>query len=336
MVLEGFSDRFPQLQQLQVGMQRSLFSSRVVVAVDDTALTLLWQNKSGLNLRHVALPPDLCRDGLPLQPQALGEFLADLMLEMGVLATEVCLLLPLQSCHWRLLSWPEPGADADRLALLRQLDPPLHWPLSLAESYLTLTSVQPFASDSAADGADSAPIASMLVGTSRRLVQAWIEVVEAADLALAGVEWMLTAAWRQVRDATKAWQGDLVWLVSRKGRWRMLLLRDGLPELDHGLGTSWQLDQPADELLAEIEACLHAWREQSALSKPLAWWITAGAAERTSLGEAITTLRDEECLGPSQFWTGTGQLLLEDAEAMFWTDELASLIALAMAGSRGL
>ena len=328
-MLDGLSDRFPLLQRLQVGMQRWLGSSSVVVAIDDTALQLLWKHKSGFNLRHVALPPGLCRDGLPMQPEALGEFLADLMLEINLLGAEVFLLLPLQSCHWRLLSWPEGSEDSDRLLALRQLDPPLNWPLSLAKSYLTLTPIPPIAA--AAD----APITSMLVGTSRTLVQAWIEVVDAADLVLTGMEWMLSAAWRQVLDSTKGWQGDIAWLVSSNGRWRLLLLRDGLPELERVLGTSWHLGQSSDELFQEIETCLLFWREDSGMSKSLAWWLTAGADEQQFLRREIQNLREEECLGPQQFWTGADQLLIEDAEAKIWQGELASLSGLAMAGSRG-
>ncbi len=49
------------------------------------------------------------------------------------------------------------------------------------------------------------------------MVHAWIDVVEAADLPLLSLEWMLTAAWRAVRAASQHFEGDLAWLLKHHG-----------------------------------------------------------------------------------------------------------------------
>ena len=233
MVLAGLRERFPQLEQLQAMTEWWLLKQRVLLAVDDTALVLLWQQGERLTLRHVPLPQGLCRAGLPMQRQALAELVADLLLDMGILGGQLEMLLPMQACQWRLLCWPDGEPDLDQVKALRELNPELNWPFSLAESYLTVKSVQP------ASFLSTTTSMSLAVRTDRLMVHAWVDVSEAADLPLLGLEWMLTAAWRTVREATKHFEGDLIWLVKHDGRWRLLLLRGGLPELDHALSTSF-------------------------------------------------------------------------------------------------
>ena len=75
-----------------------------------------------------------------------------------------------------------------------------------------------------------------MVGVPRSLIQAWSEVAELADLPLRRVDWSLTAAQRALDQLTQAWDGDLAWLVMEEKSLRLLLFRQGVPEVDHALG----------------------------------------------------------------------------------------------------
>ena len=110
------------------------------------------------------------------------------------------------------------------------------------------------------------------------MVHAWIDVVEAADLPLLSLEWMLTAAWRAVRAASQDFEGDLAWLLKHHGHWRLVLLRRGLPELDHALSASFDGGDLSQDLLQELNEVLQSWRLRSeGAPPPLAWWVTAAA-----------------------------------------------------------
>ena len=65
----------------------------------------------------------------------------------------------------------------------------------------------------------------------RSLIQAWSEVAELADLPLRRVDWSLTAAQRALDQLTQAWDGDLAWLVMEEKSLRLLLFRQGVPEV---------------------------------------------------------------------------------------------------------
>jgi len=327
-VLADLRERFPQLEQLQSMAERWLSSQRVLLAVDETALVLLWQQGESLTLRHVPLPQGLCRAGLPMQREALGELLADLLLDIGIQGGQLEMLLPMQSCQWRLLCWPDGEPDEDQVKALRQLSPELNWPFALADSYLTVKSLQLCSS------LNSPTAMSLAVRTDRLMVNAWVDVIEAADLPLLGLEWMLTAAWRTVREATKNFEGDLVWLVKHDGRWRLLLLRGGLPELDHALSTSFLGGDSPDELLNEVDEVLQAWHQHSGSALPLAWWITAAAVDQQKLRLALNSQGQAECLSQEQIWLpGDGSTVLEGPETDFWKGDFAALACLALAGA---
>ena len=131
-------------------------------------------------------------------------------------------------------------------------------------------------------------------------------------------------------------QGDIIWLVHAQSYWRMILLKDGLPELDHRLLTTWTIEDPVELLLDEIDSCLLAWSDHSSVSRPLGWWISSGPAEQSRLQHEIQVLRDELCLMQPIIDSSLGDLLLDDAGDLICKGETASLLSLAMAGSRGL
>ena len=99
------------------------------VAVQDETLTLSWLQNGERHWHGADLPADLCRDGLPMQRQALGELCADLLLDCGLspAAVDLELLLPLQACQWistpRLLGGGNDGSDGPPVTLTLNNDP---------------------------------------------------------------------------------------------------------------------------------------------------------------------------------------------------------------------
>ena len=254
-VLTELRDRYPVLDGWLMQVQGLLDPRRVLLAPDDEVLHLAWCSQDSWEMAKVELPPDLCRSGQPLNRDALGETIADLLLERGMSPpqVEVELLLPLASCQWRLLE----GAASVALSCgteLRALQPDLGWSLALPDSYLD---VLPQARG------DSA----LVVGTERLLLQAWISTLEDADLRLCRVEWLLSAAWRGLCAAHAGADEPLIWLVEQAGRWRLVLSRNGCPEVDLNLQAS---DYPA--LREEVLELVEAWRPEGLPG----WWVTAG------------------------------------------------------------
>ena len=268
-VLAELRDRFPAIDGWLMQVQGLLDPRSVLLIPEDEALHLAWRSQHGWEMSTMVLPPDLCRSGHPLNHEVLGETIADLLLERGfsLPQVEVELLLPLISCHWRLLE----GTASAALTCgddLRALQPELGWSLPLKDYYLDLLP-QP--------QGDSA----LVVGTERRLLQAWADTLEKADLPLRRAEWLLSAGWRGLCDAHAGADEHLVWLVEQQGRWRLLLLSNGCPEVDLSLQA---LEQPAlrDEVLGLVET----W---APVGLP-GWWVTAApqwqgcwAAEHDSL-----------------------------------------------------
>ena len=252
-VLAELRDRFPALDGLLMQLRGLLDPRRVLLVPEDEALYLAWRSQDGWEMSTMVLPPDLCRSGHPLNPEVLGESIADLLLERGfsLPQVEVELLLPLISCQWRLLEGTASAAlTGDEL---RALQPELGWSLSLEDSYLDVQQ-QPQAD------------VAVVVGIERQLLQAWADTLKEADLPLLRAEWLLTAGWRGLCDAHAGADEHLVWLVEQQGRWRLLLISNGCPEVDLSLQA---LKQPAlrDEVLGLVEA----W---APVGLP-GWWVTA-------------------------------------------------------------
>ena len=189
----------------------------MLIAVNNTSLVCCWAHGDGWQQRVVAWPEGVCRDGVPLQREAVGELIADLIFDCDCPGAELVLCLPLEAASWCVVDGF--GADGSP-GLLPQALQSVDLPFELAESYVTSSPVQ----ESLA-----------LVGVPRSLIQAWSEVAELADLPLRRVDWLLTAAQRALDQLTQAWGGDLAWLVVEEKSLRLLLFRQGVPEVDHAL-----------------------------------------------------------------------------------------------------
>ncbi|MDC0260608.1 hypothetical protein OAK65_00660 [Synechococcus sp. AH-551-N17] len=258
MELADLRDRFPALDGLLVQITGLLTRQRVVLAASDRVLSLAWWEQGEQRIINTDLPPDLCQGGVPLQREVLAEMVADLLIEQGIssVSVELELLLPLPICDWRLL---EGAAGLGDATSLRALAPEMTWPLHWQESYVALTAL---------NDRDMA----IVVGADRLILQAWIDTVVSADLNLCQAEWLLVAAWRALQALNASLEGEWVWLIESEGIWRLVLLREGLPELDVALKAT-QLPSVRDEVLFLLDA----WdKKQLQIGVRRSWWITAG------------------------------------------------------------
>tara|TARA_Y100000022_G_scaffold97948_1_gene84441 strand:- start:53 stop:688 length:636 start_codon:yes stop_codon:yes gene_type:complete len=156
-------------------------------------------------------------------------------------------------------------------------------PFGLAESYVTSSPVQ----ESLA-----------LVGVPRSLIQAWSEVAELADVPLRRVDWSLTAAQRALHQFTQAWDGDLAWLVMEEKSLRLLLFRQGVPEVDHALDA---LDPLACQ--REIRACVAAWQALVDSPSALGWWLSVPSEQVDDWMPLVDGAAGECCLNqPLPVW----------------------------------
>ena len=272
MVLAELRERFPALDSWVIQAQGLLDPRRVLLAPEDEALHLAWCKQDGWEMAHVVLPPDLCRFGQPLNREALGETIADLLLERGITTAQgiVELLLPLAGCQWAVLTGPA-ASDLQTGEDLRVLKPELPWSLSLQECYL-----------------DVVPLpeqdASLVVGAPRLHLQAWLDTLQEADLPVRRAEWLLLSAWRGLLVAHDGVDQRLVWLVEQAGRWRLLLLCDGCPQFDLTLKGS-DIPSLQDEVLELVQLWFdQAGAEVSSSAGLPGWWVTAAAHWRGQWG----------------------------------------------------
>ena len=241
----------PQLTALSLAWRRLVDVKPVLIAVDNSSLVCCWEEGGRWQQRVVVWPDGVCRDGVPLQREAVGELIADLIFDCDCPGAELVLCLPLNAASWCVVDgygWEgSPG-------LVPQALQPVELPFDLAESYITSSPVQD---------------ALAVVGVPRSLLQGWIEVAELADLPLRRVDWSLTAAQRALHQLTQAWDGDLAWLVAEEKRMRLVLFHKGVPEVDHALE---QLDPLACQ--REIRACVTAWQGSVDTPSALGWWLS--------------------------------------------------------------
>ena len=246
----------PQLTALSLAWRRLIDVKPVLMAVNNTSLVCCWDQSGRWQQRVVGWPDGVCRDGVPLQREAVGELIADLIFDCDCPGAELVLCLPLQAASWCVVDGY--GADGSP-GLLPQALQSVDLPFELAESYVTSSPVNE---------------ALAVVGVPRSLIQAWSEVAELADLPLRRVDWLLTAAQRALDQLTQAWDGDLAWLVLEEKSLRLLLFRQGVPEVDHALD---DLDPLACQ--CEIRACVAAWQARVATPSALGWWLSVPRAQ---------------------------------------------------------
>jgi hypothetical protein len=225
---------------------------------------------------------------MPLQRDAMAELLADLLLDHDLIDAQVELLLPMAGVHWRVLD----GIEPDQFEQAKPALADLPWPLQAQESYTALTSLGT-AEGSVTSSSVTSSSVTVALGVKRVHLQAWIDVIEQADLVLRRVDWCLSSALRGLLQLTQHWSGDLAWLIQDGPSCRLVLLRSGVPELDQVMTTA---AAEVDGCQREIRAWLAAWQQRSESSVALGWWFSV-ACDQNDLWEALVDLgRGEQLL----------------------------------------
>ena len=135
----------PQLTALSLAWRRLVDLKPVLLLVNNTSLVCCWEQSGHWQQRVVGWPEGVCRDGVPLQREAVGELIADLIFDCDCPGAELVLCLPLEAASWCVVDGY--GADGSPGLL----------PHALQE-------------------------ALAVVGVPRSLIQAWCEVAELADV----------------------------------------------------------------------------------------------------------------------------------------------------------
>ena len=283
----------PQLQALQSQIRRLWAAQTVVVLASDRGLWIVWRSDEGWQVASGSWPEGCCRDGMPLQREAMAELLADLLLDHDLIDAQVELLLPMAGVHWRVLD----GIEPDQFEQAKPALADLPWPLQAQESYTALTSLGTAEGSVTSSSVTSSSVTSSSVtvalGVKRVHLQAWIDVIEQADLVLRRVDWCLSSALRGLLQLTQHWSGDLAWLIQDGPSCRLVLLRGGVPELDQVMTTA---AAEVDGCQREIRAWLAAWQQRSESSVALGWWFSV-ACDQNDLWEALVDLgRGEQLL----------------------------------------
>lgn len=312
----------PQLQALHSQIRRLWAAQTVVVLASDRGLWIVWRSDEGWQLASGSWPEGCCRDGMPLQREAMAELLADLLLDHDLIDAQVELVLPMAGVHWRVLD----GIEPDQFEQAKPALADLPWPLQAQESYTALTSLGAAEGSVTASSVTSSSV-TVALGVKRVHLQAWIDVIEQADLVLRRVDWCLSSALRGLLQLTQHWSGDLAWLIQDGPSCRLVLLRNGVPELDQVMTTA---AAEVDGCQREIRAWLMAWQQRSPSSAALGWWFSV-ACDQNDLWEALVDLGRGEQLLPQDLPT-----LNQSTDLETLPSPLEALEHLALLGSLNL
>ena len=125
-------------------------------------------------------------------------------------------------------------------------------------------------------------------------------MIQLADLPLRRVDWLLTSALRGVLLELQGWQGDLAWLIECGTTMRLVLVRDGVPELDCSLRS----DDPA-ELRGALRARIAAWHNFCGARPTLGWWLSVSPDWQDALQPLIDPDRGERDLTAAGRWAAS-------------------------------
>ena len=238
-------------------VRHQLFPQRLRLQIHDQGLSVqvLTRGKAPMPPPvQVPLPAGICRQGIPQNGPALGDFIGDWLLELGLVACQVEAVLPGAVCQWRVVTWPFDDKPDDPLQALRQLQIDLGESLQLEQSYLGWQPLPP---------GPEAQARALLVAAPKPVVQAWQEVFAVAGVSLQRLIPAQVQQWRALQplwgdDATSEhWflelgvQGSRLWLVV-----------DGVPVADWPLPACLPGAGPDPAWAEAITRCQLFWRQQ--------------------------------------------------------------------------
>ena len=215
----------------------------------------------------IPLPSGLVVDGVPLQPEALGDLLGDLVLQQGWSIRQAALVLPSAGSEWRLL----------RLAGGQEPQPE-HW------QHLHQTLPQE------ADAYESEllplpqPNEWLVLFQPKASLEGWIEVFAQADLELGFVELVELA---QMRALGVGPQWPLSLLVNLRSQSTMLtLVQQGRPVFRRSWPAPPAVIDPA-AWCQELAAFTEALREQSGEAQPVQLLLLGAGLQQQGLADAL-------------------------------------------------
>ena len=214
----------------------------------------------------------------------MADLLAELLLDCDVVGAQLELVLPIQGSQWRVLEGVASESPMDSDALLA-ITTDLDWSLDAADSYVSI-----------APCVDQ----TLLVGCPRSYLQAWIDVVEMADLPLRRVDWTVSSAHRGLMLEHQECSGDIdiAWVFSDESSYRLVVIRAGVPELDCCFQS---VDD--DDLVLELRRRIAAWQGYSGSSLPLVWCLCLPPEQLTTLEPLIDPDRGEISFAAEGLWS---------------------------------
>ena len=238
-------------------VRHQLFPQRLRLQIDDHGLSAqrLTRGKAPMPPAvEVPLPAGICHQGIPQNGAALGDFIGDWLLELGLVACQVEAVLPGAVCQWRVVTWPFDDHPDDPLQALRQLQVDLGESLKLEQSYLGWQSLPPGPGGQAR---------ALLAAAPKPVVEAWQEVFAVAGVSL---QRLIPAQVQQWRALQPLWGDD-----SRSEHWfialgdqrsRLWLVVDGVPVADWPLPACPPGAGPDPAWAGALTRCQLFWRQQ--------------------------------------------------------------------------
>ena len=83
----------PQFTALSLAWRRLVDLKPVLMLVNNTSLVCCWEQRGRWQQRVVGWPEGVCSDGVPLQREAVGELIADLIFDCDCPGAEFVLCL---------------------------------------------------------------------------------------------------------------------------------------------------------------------------------------------------------------------------------------------------
>lgn len=255
-------------------LRAELFPARLLMALSDQLLALQrlpGRREPLAEPQLVPIPAATCREGRPLQVEALGDFIGDLLLGQGQIMARLSVALPASLTHWRVFDspwrpWPEDPAEA-----LRDLEPDLGLPFPLDQAYLDL---MPLAADK--------PLA-LVAAIERELLAAWLEVFATAGVRLDRVVPTQVALMAGLQEPlAAAAPEELVALLQPEGKdLRLLVWRAGVPVYER------LLQGGMAQQATELPRCLAFLRRQEGLPPVAASLLLIDAAVDPEVRQAL-------------------------------------------------
>ncbi len=251
-----------------------LFPTRQLLALSDQLLALQrlpGRREPLAEPQLVPIPAATCREGRPLQVEALGDFIGDLLLGQGQIMARLSVALPAAITHWRVFDSPWPSWPEDPAQALRDLEPDLCLPFPHDQAYLDL---MPLAADQ--------PLA-LVAAIERELLAAWLEVFAIAGVRLERVVPTQVALMAGLQESlVAAAPEELVALLQPEGKaLRLLVWRAGVPVYER------LLQGGMAQQAAELPRCLAFLRRQEGLPPGAASLLLIDAAVDPEVRQAL-------------------------------------------------